>query len=122
MTTYNGYDYNDFGVCVNRDVAYNWGEWAVLHFKIEVSETPNGWVYGYSYGSRTYGGGGGCRINDINKYPSRSKAIIACAEMLKRQFSRSDGATKAIIALDRIIKEESVKRPHLKQYSIFDYI
>lgn len=122
MTTYNGYEYNDCGVCVNPDKHYEWGEWSAYHIKIEVSETPQGWVYGYHFGGKTYGGGGGCSLNNKDKYPSRSKAIAACAEMIKKQFSRDKGATKAIAALDRIIAEESGKKPHLKQYSIFDYL
>lgn len=122
MTSFNGYEYNDCGVCVNPDKAYDWGQLNDYHFKIKISETPQGWVYGYNYGGKTYGGGGGCRLNNPYKYPSRSKAIVACAEILKSRFSSDKDATKAIAALDRIISEESGKKPRLKQYSIFDYL
>lgn len=123
MTTFNGYEYNDCGVCVNPDVPYQWGKRMVCYFKISVSETPQGWVCGIDYCGKTYGGGGGCILDDKYNYPSRSKAIVACAETIKRQFSRDKNATKAITALDRIIAEESKeKKPYLKQFSIFDYI
>lgn len=122
MTTYNGYEYNDCGVCVNPDKTYDWGASGDYHFTITVSETPQGWAYGYRYGGKTYGGGGGCSLNDKSQYPARSKAIIACAELLKRRFRSDEDATKAIAALDRIISKESGKKPRLKEFTIFDYL
>lgn len=121
MTTYNGYEYNEFGVCLNPDIPYEFGVYNKAHFEIKLSETPNGWTYGYYYSYDLTGGCGGCNLNG-EIYPSRSKAIIDCAERLKTMLSKAKLFKAAIAELDRIIAEESGKKPHLKQYSIFDYL
>ena len=124
MTTFNGYEYKDNGVCANPDVAYQWGRIITEgYFKIEVSETPKGWVYGYLWGFDIAGGGGPCALGIPNVYPSRSKAIVDCAKgiMTSLGFLKKKNP-KMEAELDRIIAEESGKKPRLKQYSIFDYL
>ncbi len=124
MTTYNGYEYNECGVCLNPDKAYDWGQWGKYHFDIRISETPRGWVYGPTWNTPLAGGGSGCWYEDKEVFPSKSKAIVACAENIKKRFiSRScESVAKAIAALDRIISEESGKKPRLKEFTIFDYL
>lgn len=120
--SYNGYEYNDYGVCVNPDKAYEYKD-SKGYFKIKVSETPKGWVYGYDYGFDIMGGGGPCAINSPNVYPSRSKAIADSAKGIKTSLSfLKEKHPKMLAELDRIIAEESGKKAHLKQYSIFDYL
>lgn len=123
MTTYNGYEYNEFGVCVNPDVAYSFGNDNYTYFEIEVSETPKGWDYGYSWHFDCAGGGGPCSIDTPKSFPTRSKAIVACAKGIKTSLGFLKKKNPKMEAeLDRIIAEESGKKPHLKQYSIFDYL
>ncbi len=121
-TSFNGYEYNDYGVCVNPDKSYEFGKWDSYYFEISISETPKGWVYGYDWNCKTSGGGGGCSLVGRNFYLSKSEAIVACAEYIKKCFSRDKGATKAIAELDRIIQIESTPKPTAKQYTIFDYL
>lgn len=120
MFMFNGFEYNDCGVCVNPETPYSFGKWNECHFSIMLSETPDGWVYGYHWGTASEGGG--CSINTKETYPSQPKAIVACADRIRRFFSGDRKAAKAIAELDKIISEESVKRPKLKQYTIFDYL
>lgn len=119
MEIYNGYEYNDCGVCVNPDVPYEFGKNHYYYFSIEVSESPQGWTYGYQWSCGTSGGGAPCSPTWM-VFPLRSKAIVACAKQLIQNFV----AKKDFVAeLDRIIAEESgEKKPHLKQYTIFDYL
>lgn len=122
MTTYNGYEYNDCGVCVNPDKAYEYKD-SKGHFKIKVSETPKGWVYGYDYGFDIMGGGGPCALDKLNVYPSRSKAIVDCANGIKTSLSfLKEKNPKMLAELDRIISKESGKKPRLKEFTIFDYL
>ena len=122
MTTYNGYEYNDCGVCVNPEIPYEFGSFKDCYFSISISETPRGWVDGHECFVGTRGCGKGCWHHSETTYTSKSKAIVACAERIKEWYGNDKGATKAIAELDRIIAEESGKKPHLKQYSIFDYL
>ena len=117
-TTFNGYEYNDCGVCVNPDKPYTFGKWNDFRFEIKVAETPEGWIYGYNYSYIMGGGASLCSAGEV--LPSKSKAIIACAEHIKECYSENRGATKAIAELDRIIAEESKKKPTIKQLTIFD--
>ncbi|MDE7180067.1 MAG: hypothetical protein K2N88_02575 [Muribaculaceae bacterium] len=120
VTTFNGYEYNDCGVCVNPDKPYRFGNDHNFYFEIEVSESSQGWAYGYHWSCGTSGGGSPCMPN--RACASRSKAVIACAEQLKQNFKGSK-AKPFIAELDRIIAEESGKKnPQPKQYSIFDYL
>lgn len=58
-----------------------------------------------------------------NIYPSRSKAIIVEAKGIKTSLSFLKTKNPKMEAeLERIIAEESGKKPQLKQYSIFDYL
>ncbi|MDE5886465.1 MAG: hypothetical protein K2H46_02635 [Muribaculaceae bacterium] len=120
MTTYNGYEYNEFGVCLNPDKPYQFGKDHYYYFTIEVSESPKGWTYGYQWSCGTSGGGSPCSPT-WKTFPCRSKAIVACARLLKKNFTGNRGQHFRA-ELDRIIAEESGKKPHLKQYSIFDYL
>ncbi len=121
MTTYNGYEYNDCGVCVNPEIPYTFGKDSYYYFKIKVSESPQGWTYGFAWSLGTSGGGSPCSPA-CKTFPCRSKAIVACAECLKRQFTGNKGQHFRV-ELDRIISEESGKKKlPLKQYSIFDYL
>lgn len=122
MEIYNGYEYNDCGVCMNPDVPYEFGKWSSYHFRITVSETPNGWIYGYFWGSNTRGGCVGSLFNANITYPSKSEAIVACAERVKECYIGDKGSHKIIVELDRIIAEESGKKPQAKQLTIFDYL
>lgn len=122
MTAFNGFEYNDCGVCVNPEIPYSFGKWNECHFSIEVAETPDGWVYGCYWGTASAGGGGGCSIHAKETYPSRHIAIAACADRIRRFFSGDRKAAKVIAELDRIISEESAKKPRLRQYTIFDYL
>ena len=123
MTTYNGYEYNEFGVCTNPDKPYDFGKYNRFHFEIEVAETSKGWIYGFLCSHPTGGHGYGCGIPHNPTFPSRSKAIVACAEIIKRDYKGVKGASKAIAELDRIIAEESgKKKSQIKQYTIFDYL
>lgn len=87
MTTFNGYKYNDCGVCVNPDIAYDWNDGNGAYFMFKVSETPNGWVCGYRWKFDCLSGGGPCALDKPNLFPSRSKAIIACAKGIKTSLS-----------------------------------
>ncbi len=107
---------------MNPDVPLDWGRWNDYHFKIRVSETPEGWVYGYDWANSRGGGGVGCWLKNRDVYSSRSKAIVACAERMKEIYGNDKGSGKAIAALDRIISEELARKPHLRQYTIFDYL
>lgn len=122
MEIYNGYEYNDCGVCVNPDKPYAFGKWNSCNFKIKVSETPNGWIYGFRSSHPTGGHGYGCSVPYNPTFPSRSEAIVACAEIIKRDFTNVKGASKAIAELDRIIEMESTQKSQVKQYTIFDYL
>ena len=123
MTTFNGYEYNEFGVCVNPKVAYNWSDGNGAYFIFKISETPKGWVCGYRWRFDCLSGGGPCALDKPNIYPSRSKAIIVEAKGIKTSLSFLKAKNPKMEAeLDRIIAEESGKKPHLKQYSIFDYL
>ena len=119
-TTFNGYEYNDCGVCLNPDKPYTFGKWNDFRFEIKVAETPEGWIYGFLCSHPTGGHGYGCGIPHNPTFPSRSKAIVACAEIIKRDYRDVKGATKTIVELDRIIAEESKKKPTIKQLTIFD--
>ncbi len=122
MTTYNGYEYNDCGVCVNPDKSYQFGSYKSCYFEIRVSETPRGWVHGHDYMIDQGGSGCGCWHHARETYPSKSKAIIACAEFIKSHLINNKDAKDAIKELDRIISEESGKKPRLKEFTIFDYL
>ena len=121
MEIYNGYEYNEFGVCLNPDIPYSFGVYNKAHFEIKVSETPDGWAYGYYYSYDMTGGGRGCNLKE-QIYPSRSKAIIACAERLKKWLSEAKSAKDAQAELDRIIEAESTPKPQVKQLTIFDVL
>ncbi|MBD5506285.1 MAG: hypothetical protein HDR09_21660 [Lachnospiraceae bacterium] len=116
-TAFKGYEYNEFGVCLNPDIPYNFGTNGKGHFQIEISETPNGWVYGFRFDYGNGGGGGGCSLNGRQSYPTKSKAVIAGAEFIKNQFLHSAPTSKCITELDNIIKRESVR-----QFTLFDYL
>ena len=119
---YNGFEYNEHGVCLNPDIPYSFGKWNQYYFEIKVSETSRGWVYGYNWNAFTRGGGGGCFLHVGIAYPTKSKAIVEAAEYIKSRFQGDSKATKAIAELDRIISEESEHRPKIKQMTIFDYL
>ena len=123
-TTFNGYEYNEFGVCMNPDKCYAFDNDHYTYFEIEVSETPNGWSYGYQWHFDCAGGGGPCMIDNPKPFPTRSKAIIACAKGIKTTLSFLRKKNPKMEAeLDRIIAVESVKKkPQLKQLTIFDYL
>lgn len=118
--TFNGFEYNEHGVCINPEIPYQFGKWNQYHFNIKVSETPRGWIYGYDWSHLTGGGGGGCFLHVRAVYPTKSKAIVAAAEFIKSCYEGDSKAAKAVAELDRIIAEESNRKPKLKQYSIFD--
>lgn len=121
--TFNGYEYNKFGVCLNPDKPYSFGKDHYTYFEIEVSETPNGWSYGYDWHFDCVGGGEPCKIDDPKPFPTRSKAIIACAKGIKICLSHLVKKNPKMEAeLDRIIAEESGKKPQIKQYTIFDFL
>lgn len=122
--SYNGYEYNQSGVCINPDKIYEFGSHNECYFAISVSETPRGWVHGHDCAVKTdcRGSGCGCWHHARECYPSKSKAIVACAERIKEWFGEDKNAKDAIKELDRIIAEEAGKKAHLKQYSIFDYL
>lgn len=120
--TFNGFEYNEHGVCINPEIPYQFGKWNQYHFNIKVSETPRGWIYGYDWSHLTGGGGGGCFLHVRAVYPTKSKAIVAAAEFIKSCYEGDSKAAKAVAELDRIIAEESNRKPKLKQYSIFDYL
>ncbi len=119
---YKDFEYNDCGVCLNPDVPYRFGKYNRHHFEIKVSETPRGWVYGYNWSHLTGGGGRGCNFNGRDVSLTRSKAIIASAELIKWFYHNDPKANKAIGELDRIIKVESGQRRAVKQMTIFDYL
>ena len=60
MTTYNGYEYNEFGVCLNPDKPYEFGKDHYYYFAIEVSESPKGGTYGFHCSCAPSGGGSPC--------------------------------------------------------------
>lgn len=123
--TYNSFEYNEYWVCANPEIPYQFGKWNQYHFKIEVSETPKGWIYGYEWSHLTGGGGGGCFLHVRTVYPTKSKAIVAAAEFIKSCYEGDGKAAKAakvIKELDRIISEESEYKPKIKQLTIFDYL
>lgn len=124
METFNGYEYNDCGVCVNPDKPYEFGSYKDCYFAIKISETPRGWVYGFDCMAKTdcRGCGVGCWHHAETAYSSKSKTIIECAERIKNFYGDDKSASKAIAELDRIIAEESGKKPHLKEFTIFDYL
>lgn len=122
MEIYNGYEYNEFGVCLNPDIPYKFGEWKEAYFEIKVSETPKGWVYGYYYSYELTGGASGCNLDSSKVFVSRSKAIIGSAEVIREILSFAKKSSKAIAELDRIIEAESTPKPKVKQYTIFDYL
>lgn len=120
--TFNNFEYNEHGVCLNPDIPYSFGKWNQYNFEIKVSETPRGWIYGYNWNAFTRGGGGGCYCGDCETSPSKSQAIVAAAEYIKSRFVGDPKAAKVIAELDRIISEESEHRPKIKQMTIFDYL
>lgn len=122
MEVYNGYEYNEFGVCINPDKPYTFGNYKDSQFTIWVSEIPSGWVYGFNCAINFRGSSVGCRHHAETSYPSKSKAIVACAERIKKWFNNDKGAIKAIAELDRIIEAETNQKPQIKQYTIFDYL
>lgn len=122
MEIYNGYEYNDCGVCVTPDNPHTFGSYKDSYFAIRTSPTPRGWVYGYDCAIGTRGCGVGCRYNAENAYPSKSKAIVACAERIKEWYGNDKGASKAIAELDRIIQVHTALKPQIKQFTIFDYL
>ncbi len=128
-TTFNGYEYNEFGVCMNPDIPYTFGRYNDYHFSIKVSETPRGWVYGYDWANKSGGGGGGCWLNTRTCFPSRSRAILDCAYCIKERYRDDNGASKAMAELDRIISKEitaaealsKVKTSGAIQLSLFEF-
>lgn len=123
MTTHNGFEYNNCGVCVNPEIPYSFGKWNECHFSIKVAETPDGWVFGYDWSTNTCGGGCGCWIDSNEIHASRSEAIVACAARIRKSFPAQDPkAAKVIAELDKIIGAESERKPQVRQMTIFDYL
>lgn len=120
--TFNGFEYNDYGVCLNPEIPYQFGKWGQYRFKIAVSETPGGWTYGYDWSTLSGGGGGGSFLDSNKVFPLRSKAIVAAAKYIRGCYGKDPKAAKAIAELDRIIAVESERKPVLKQFTIFDYL
>ena len=120
--TYHGFEYNKYEVCVNPEIPYRFGKWNQYHFEIKVSETPNGWVYGYDWAHTTGGGGGPCCLRRNTAFLSRSKAVVAAAKFIKKCYKDDPKASRAIAELDRIIKVESEHRHTVRQMTIFDYL
>ena len=118
---FNGYEYNEFGVCLNPDIPYTFGVYNKSHFEIKVSELQGGWTYGWYYSYDLTGGCGGCSFSG-KKFTTRSLAIIACAEKLKVEFGRAKSNSAALAELDRIIEAESTPKPQVKQLTIFDVL
>lgn len=119
--TFNGFEYNEYGVCTNPEI-YQFGRPPKDYFKIRVSETPRGWVCGFDWGRLTSGGGGPCCWSASEVFETKSKAIVDAAEFIKKHFEERPRNAAVVAELDRIISEESKHRPTLKQYSIFDYL
>ncbi len=122
MEKYGSFEYNEYGVCTNPEIPYEFGSWNQYHFEIKVSETPRGWIYGYDWGHGSGGGGGGCSLHVRTAYPTKSKAVVASAEYIKSRFKKDPKATKAVAELDRIIDSESGHKPAVRQLTIFDYL
>lgn len=120
MMTHNGFEYNDCGICVNPEIPCDFGRYGGYGFRVKISETPHGWVFGYDWSTNT-GGGCGCRINSGETYASRSEAIAACAARIRKSYSAQDRkAAKVIAELDKIIGAESERKPQVRQMTIFD--
>lgn len=120
MEIFNGYEYNDCGVCINPDRPYRFGNDHYFYFEIEVSESSQGWAYGYHWSCGTSGGASPCSPT-WKAFSSRSKAIVTCAETLKQNFTGRKAKT-FIEELDRIIQVETTSKAQVKQYTIFDYL
>lgn len=118
--TYNGFEYNQHGVCVNPEIPYEYGLYANAdYFQIKVSETTDGWIYGWSWGTPSSGGGRPCSPNHKDASKTRNGAIIMAATEIRREFSQRN-RSKTVAALDRIISEES--KPKIRQMTIFDML
>lgn len=117
---YNGYEYNDCGVCINFDVPYEFGKDHYYYFKIEIAESPKGWCYGFQWSCGMHGGCSPCTPT-WKTFPTRSKAIKACAEALKKNFTGSK-AKSFIDELDRIIDTKSTPKFQSRQLTIFDVL
>lgn len=123
MTTHNGFEYNNCGVCVNPEIPFDFGRHDGYSFRIKIAETPRGWVFGYDWSTNTGGGGCGCWIDSNEIHASRSEAIAACAARIREFFPAQDRkAAKVIAELDKIIGAESERKPQVRQMTIFDYL
>lgn len=119
---YNGYEYNDCGVCVNPDIPYEYGHLPYLQFRITVSQTSKGWVYGYRWCANSTGGGSGCSTSQSKTFPTKAEAIIACAEWLMKCFESHVGTASAIMELEDIITNERNPKFQSRQLTIFDVL
>lgn len=118
--TFNSFEYNECGVCINPDIPYRSDKGPEYFYKIEVSETRGGWVYGYEWNVSL--AGGGCSPASFRKcLPTKTEAIVAAAERLKRQFVCC-GAHKAAAELEHIIESETAPASKSRQLTIFDYL
>lgn len=126
--TYNGFEYNEHGVCINPDIPYT--SESLLkkdYFEINVSETTDGWTCGWSWvvfysddgRPRLTGGGCPCSPTFNTVHKTRSEAIINAATVIRKGFVTRN-KHKAVAELDRIISEES--KPKIRQMTIFDYL
>lgn len=119
--TYNGFEYNKFGVCINPEIPYEFGgKVNDDSFNIEVSETAAGWIFGWRWGTPSSGGGSPCSPSHKSAYKTRSEAIIAAAIEIRKEFATRN-RHKAVAELNRIIAEES-KLKQIRQMTIFDML
>lgn len=116
--TYKGFEYNAHGVCINPEIPYKFGD--NLNddsFMIEVSETADGWIFGWMWGTSSAGGGSPCSPNHKTASAGKSNAVVNAATQIRKEFERRN-RTKVVSELNRIIMEESKLK--VKQLSIFD--
>lgn len=119
---FNNFEYNEYGVCTNPDIPYQSDEKSRYSYKIEVSETPDGWVYGYNWSLPTNGGGAPCSLASFRKGSmTKSEAIVEAAKYLKERFEQH-GTSKAVSELNRIIENVTHRPPKSRQLTIFDYL
>lgn len=119
---YNGFEYNEFGVCTNSEIAYQFDKRNDFSFEIKVAETPQGWVYGYYYSFLLTAGLKGCWLDSTEICPTKSEAIVLAANCLKELISDKPKYSKANEELDNIITKEIKPKSQPRQMTIFDYL
>lgn len=121
--TYHGFEYNKYGVCANPEIPYRFGKWNLnitsrsrfRKLRTDGSMATTGRI-------RPEEAVVSCCLRCNTTFLSRSKAIVAAAEFIKKCYKDDPKASRAIIELDRIIKVESEHRHTVRQMTIFDYL